>query len=217
MKKILAGLRRDQLQKIADDTRNDKRRVAQVVHKMVVDALAVNSYEQSNGDAMSPVPTNSKGVPQMTKKLLTATFSDGDQITRKTSIAYGFAWRAFGHDSKGNKHTWSGFSATRTNAERAANAGLGRFTHNPCGREVVEVVATVPTKKVNPAKAAPWRIVETSAGGNKRFVIGDRGAHLRFASRDEAVAKALDIKTEHDARCNRMPGLVRCTYEPVLK
>lgn len=70
MKQILAGLRHDQLQKIADDTRNDRRRVAQVVHKMVVDVLAMNSYEQTptvanNSPAHVVRPSNSKrGSPR---------------------------------------------------------------------------------------------------------------------------------------------------------
>lgn len=217
MKQILAGLRRDQLQKIADDTRNDRRRVAQIVHKMVVDVLAMNSYEQTptvanNLPAHVVRPSNSKGFPKMTKTSITATFANGETITRKTTMKLTHAWRAFGCDSKGNQYVRTGFSGSAEKARKAANAELRYMTHNPSGSEVVEVVATAPAKKVNPAKSAPWRIAETTTGGSKRFVKGNRGEHLRFTTEAEAKLKALEIQAAHDERCSRMSSLVPCLY-----
>lgn len=172
----------------------------------------MNPYEQHQGDAVSPA----NGVPHMTKKLLTATFKQSDKpVTRTTDIPYTHAWLAFGHDSKGVKNTWTGFSKSRALAERAANAGLGRFTHNPIGREVVEVVATEPAKKVNPAKGKPWRIVSTTPGySGARFVLGDRGEHLRFVTEAEARIKADELARESDARHAKNSNILMCVYRP---
>lgn len=147
-----------------------------------------------------------------TKKLLTATFSNGSKITRTTDKGYEFAWRAFGHYKDGKPGSDCGFASTEDKARKAANSVLRYFTHNPSGIEIVKTVATAPAKKVNPAKAKPFRIVQTTSGGNKRFVIGSGGAHLRFAHRHEAVTKAAELKIENDARCASSTYGVPCDY-----
>jgi hypothetical protein len=147
----------------------------------------------------------------MTKQFLTATFSNGSKITRTTDKGYGFAWRAFGAHANGKTGSESGFASTEDKAHKAANSVLRYFTHTPRGVEVVKVVATAPAKKVNPAKAAPFRIVQTTPGG-KRFVIDTGGRHLRFAHRHEAVTKAAELKIENTAYCARSEYGVTCDY-----
>jgi hypothetical protein len=146
----------------------------------------------------------------MTKQLLTATFKNGSKITRTTDKGYGFAWYSFGHykDGKAAGSDY-GFASTEDKARKAAQAVQRYFTHTPCGVEVVKVVATAPAKKLNPAKSAPFRIVETSVGG-KRFVGGR--THLRFAHRHEAVTKAAELKIENTARCASSEYAVSCDY-----
>lgn len=157
-----------------------------------------------------------EGVPHMAKKMfLTGTFKrEGIRpITRTTDKAYPFAWMAFGHDKNGKQFAIAGFSGSRALAEKAATTSMNYYSHNPRGIEVVEVVATEPVKKVNPAKGKPWRIV-SSYGSNARFVSGDRGEHLRYATRAEADTVAEQMTADSLAKHQRSPGFVACSYAP---
>lgn len=153
------------------------------------------------------------------KKLLTATFKyPTHPRTRTTDIDYTHAWLVWGHNSKGVKYVRHGFSTSATKAARAAKTELSYMTHNPSGTEIVEVVATEPAKKVNPAKGKPWRIVSTSASGPQsiggRFVTSGRGEHLRFATETEAQTKADELARESAERHAKNSNFVACTYTP---
>lgn len=150
------------------------------------------------------------------KKLLTATFKyPTHPRTRTTDIDYTHAWLVWGHNSKGVKYVRHGFSTSATKAARAAKTELSYMTHNPSGSEVVEVVATEPAKKVNPAKGKPWRIVSTTPGySGARFVIGARGEHLRFATETEAQTKADELARESAERHAKSPNFLLNCYRP---
>lgn len=145
----------------------------------------------------------------MIKQLLTATFKNGSKLTRTTDKGYGFAWYSFGHYKDGTAGSNYGFASTEDKARKAAQAVQRYYTHTPCGVEIVKVVATAPAKKVNPAKAKPFRIVSTSDAG-KRFMGGR--THLRFATAAEAQIEADRMKADNTARCAVSQYGVPCDY-----
>lgn len=139
-------------------------------------------------------------MTKMTKTSITATFANGETITRKTTMKLTHAWRAIGHDSDGVTRSTTGFSGSESKAHRAAAAELRYFPHNPTAIEVIPVTILTAEDEKKAKADKPFMVQRQYADGRKYKLTGRGNKVLRFATRAEADAAADAERTRRGPR-----------------